>query len=386
MQGNRFIRAETMLIGAGSLTWALVAWLGLNQDMQSKLPTLATFGHLTLYTLFILLFLLLTTLDFPRKNLTLSRLLSTALVSSVFGLMLLSQHPLLPILLVIWASLLPEFFSRRAAIAQILLANLGYYLLLHTQTSSSVMINVLIYMGFQLFAYSSSQARLSERESRRIQEQLNQQLIATRALLSQTSEQQERLRISRDLHDILGHQLTALSLQLELLSHQAPAELKTTVNQSKSLAKELLESIRAVVRAQRVNIGLDLTPPLNAIASRLPNVSLRYESLMPLQSTELAQALLLVLQEGISNAVRHGKANQLTLSMQEEQSELIIRLKDNGQGISQSASQGVGLNSMQERLSPFHGSARLQPNDTGEDGSHAQGCSLMIRLPRSNAA
>jgi len=141
-----------------------------------------------------------------------------------------------------------------------------------------------------------------------------------------------------------------------------------------------------VVRAQRVNIGLDLTPPLDAIASRLPNVSLRYESLMPLQSTELAQALLLVLQEGISNAVRHGKANQLTLSMQEEQEELIIRLKDNGQGISQSASQGVGLNSMQERLSPFHGSARLQPNDISEDGSHAQGCSLMIRLPRSNAA
>lgn len=134
-----------------------------------------------------------------------------------------------------------------------------------------------------------------------------------------------------------------------------------------------------------MNIGLDLTPPLDAIASRLPNVSLRYESLMPLQSTELAQALLLVLQEGISNAVRHGHANQLTLSMQEEQAELIICLKDNGQGISQSPSQGVGLSSMQERLSPFHGSARLQANHAGVDSSRTQGCSLMIRLPRCNA-
>ena len=147
--------------------------------------------------------------------------------------MLLSEHSLLPILLVLWASLLPEFFSRNAAIGQILLANLSYYFILHSHTSNSIIFNVLIYMGFQLFAYSSSQARLSERESRRIQEHLNQQLIATRALLSQTSEQQERLRISRDLHDILGHQLTALSLQLELLSHQAPTELKSTVNQSK---------------------------------------------------------------------------------------------------------------------------------------------------------
>lgn len=291
--------------------------------------------------------------------------------------MLLSEHSLLPILLVLWASLLPEFFSRNAAIGQILLVNLSYYFILHSHTSNSIIFNVLIYMGFQLFAYSSSQARLSERESRRIQEHLNQQLIATRALLSQTSEQQERLRISRDLHDILGHQLTALSLQLELLSHQAPTELKSTVNQSKSLAKELLESIRAVVRAQRVNIGLDLKPPLDAIASRLPNVSLRYKSLVPLQSTELAQALLLVLQEGISNGVRHGKANQFTLSMQQQQTELIIQLNDNGQGINQTASTGIGLNSMQERLSAFNGKVCLQPNED------AQGCSLIIRLPQN---
>ncbi|MGL5665202.1 MAG: two-component sensor histidine kinase, partial [Shewanella sp.] len=78
MQRNRFLRAETMLIGAGSLTWALVAGLGFNQDMRANLPIFAIFSHLTLYTLFILLFLLLTTQDFPRKNLNLSRLLSGA--------------------------------------------------------------------------------------------------------------------------------------------------------------------------------------------------------------------------------------------------------------------------------------------------------------------
>ena len=377
MQGNRLTKAETMLIGAGSLTWALVAWLGFNQDIQAKLPTLNKSCHIALYALFILLFLLLTIFEHSRKSLKINRLLTIVLVCCTLGLMLLSEHSLLPILLVLWSSLLPEFFSRNAAIGQILLANLSYYFILHSHTSNSIIFNVLIYMGFQLFAYSSSQARLSERESRRIQEHLNQQLIATRALLSQTSEQQERLRISRDLHDILGHQLTALSLQLELLSHQAPTELKSTVNQSKSLAKELLESIRAVVRAQRVNIGLDLKPPLDAIASRLPNVSLRYKSLVPLQSTELAQALLLVLQEGISNGVRHGKANQFTLSMQQQQTELIIQLNDNGQGINQTASTGIGLNSMQERLSAFNGKVCLQPNED------AQGCSLIIRLPQN---
>ncbi len=77
------------------------------------------------------------------------------------------------------------------------------------------------------------------------QEQLNQQLIATRSLLSQSSQHQERVRIARDLHDILGHQLTALSLQLEVLSHKVPDEIKPDVEQSKQVSKELLASIRA---------------------------------------------------------------------------------------------------------------------------------------------
>lgn len=325
----------------------------------------------------------------------------------VFGLMLTANNDLLPIFLVIWASLLPEFFNRRQAIAQLLLANLIYYVLLQWQFHyQSHVFTIVIYLGFQLFAYSSSQARLSERKSRLVQEQLNQQLITTRALLSQASEQQERLRISRDLHDILGHQLTALSLQLEVLSHQAPEELKPQVNQSKTLAKELLESIRAVVRAQRVQVGLDLIPPLEALISRLPNVTLNCKGMKPLQSAELTQALLLVLQEGISNAVRHGKANQLQLSMEDAHGALILQLSDNGVGITRGATRnisakhgaglngtelsgsglsgtelsgsglnGTGISGMQERLKPFNGTLQLRAN------ASAPGCTLTLTLP-----
>ncbi|BFL85082.1 hypothetical protein LFREDSHE_35320 [Shewanella baltica] len=258
MLENRLAKEESMLIAAGVLTWALVAWVGIN---QAALHTWQGMLNATLYGLYLVQFILIATDKVAHNNILFSRLATLAMPLIVLSLLLTANHALLPILFVIWASLLPEFFNRRQAISQLLLANLVYYALLqwHLHEQSNVF-NILIYLGFQFFAYSSSQARLSERKSRLIQEQLNQQLIATRALLSQASEQQERLRISRDLHDILGHQLTALSLQLEVLSHKAPEDLKPQVNQSKSLAKELLESIRAVVRAQRVQVGLDLVP------------------------------------------------------------------------------------------------------------------------------
>lgn len=399
MLENRLTKEESLLIAAGLLTWGLITWVGIT---QAPWYTWQGVVNVALYGLFLVQFILIATDIVPHRDIRLRRLATLTMPLIVFGLMLTANNALLPIFLVIWASLLPEFFNRRQAIAQLLLANLIYYVLLQWQLHhQSHMFTIVIYLGFQLFAYSSSQARLSERKSRVVQEQLNQQLIATRALLSQASEQQERLRISRDLHDILGHQLTALSLQLEVLSHQAPEELKSQVNQSKTLAKELLESIRAVVRAQRVQVGLDLIPPLEALISRLPSVTLTCKGMKPLQSAELTQALLLVLQEGISNAVRHGKANQLQLSMEDAHGALILQLSDNGVGLTRGATRnisakhdtglsgtelsdsvlsgsglnGTGISGMQERLKPFNGTLQLRAN------ASAPGCTLTLTLP-----
>lgn len=399
MLENRLTKEESLLIAAGLLTWGLITWVGIT---QAPWYTWQGVVNVALYGLFLVQFILIATDIVPHRDIRLRRLATLTMPLIVFGLMLTANNALLPIFLVIWASLLPEFFNRRQAIAQLLLANLIYYVLLQWQFHhQSHVFTIVIYLGFQLFAYSSSQARLSERKSRVVQEQLNQQLIATRALLSQASEQQERLRISRDLHDILGHQLTALSLQLEVLSHQAPEELKPQVNQSKTLAKELLESIRAVVRAQRVQVGLDLIPPLEALISRLPNVTLNCKGMKPLQSAELTQALLLVLQEGISNAVRHGKANQLQLSMEDAHGALILQLSDNGVGLTRGATRnisakhdtglsgtelsdsglngtglnGTGISGMQERLKPFNGTLQLRAN------ASAPGCTLTLTLP-----
>ncbi|MEI8600503.1 ATP-binding protein [Shewanella sp. PP-Sp27a-2] len=125
--------------------------------------------------------------------------------------------------------------------------------------------------------------------------------------------------------------------------------------------------------------------------TRLPSVTLTCKTMKPLQSAELTQALLLVLQEGISNAVRHGKANQLQLSMEDSQSALVLQLSDNGVGLTRVAARnasaksgtglngtgqfGTGLGGMQERLQPFNGKVQLRANDS------APGCQLTLTLP-----
>ncbi|MEC4728615.1 histidine kinase [Shewanella sp. D64] len=368
-----------MLLLAGIGTWCLVAWLGVSQTVNSQIQIFISIGYL----LFIGLFLFVAShyLYNHKPKLLLPVLMAQAAITLYISHYTPTQ--ITPILLVIWASQLPDVMSKRAAIINIIIVN-GLLYLMHTDTNDSAAFTVLMYVAFQFFAYSSSQARLNEFHARVEQEQLNQQLVATRSLLSQSSQQQERLRIARDLHDILGHQLTALSLQLELLSHKVPGTMKPEVEQSKNLSKELLTSIRAVVRKQRDICHLDLTEPLTRLMARLPGVELSIQSPLKVTSTDLAQALLLILQEGISNAVRHGGANKLTLVLEKHELSLKLKLKDNGNNKTTMLS-GSGLKGMKERLAPFNGQINLVANTaTSNTNSLQSGYTLHITCTEPN--
>ena len=81
-----------------------------------------------------------------------------------------------------------------------------------------------IYSIFNALALITSYRAIAERDAKIESEQLVRELRATQILLSATTKRDERLRIARDLHDVLGHQLTALSLQLEVASHVEDGE------------------------------------------------------------------------------------------------------------------------------------------------------------------
>ena len=104
---------------------------------------------------------------------------------------------------------------------------------------------------YELLALLTSHFAASQSRARDSLSRANAELRATRALLADSSRMAERARISRELHDLLGHHLTALHLQLEVATHLAEGEVRGPVSKAKSVAKVLLADLREAVSTLR---------------------------------------------------------------------------------------------------------------------------------------
>ncbi len=348
----------------GCIIWALVAIAELRTIFYWPIFWAVAGG----YIIFFLVFLYTCPERVNASNINIIR--GALIFELVLVLILLTYNPgpRTPLLLVLWASQLPNFFSNRLSIILVLLSHI---LMMCVYQSGSIIFSGL-FLALQLFVLAAIISHINERATRESVEALNGQLLTTRLLLAQASRQEERLRISRDLHDILGHQLTALSLHLEMLYHKTDDTLKQDVLQAKGIAKELLDSIRQVVRDQRRDLHLDIGEAMRTLVARLPTVTLFIDGELHIQSPQLAEQLILILQEGISNALRHGHADTIQLRFFQEGKDIRIFLDDNGKGCDNFPNHGTGLIGMRERLAPYNGTIELSPLK--------KGCRLAISL------
>ncbi len=359
---------------AGIITWSAVVYIEFQRLSGSPFAALGIAGYVS----FLILFATVVYHLGDRRYYVQHRLFLHLQLAIALLLLLIHPSDLAPILLVVWASQLADYFSRRRAILLVLLSNLLFYSIIFFQWQFyNHVVVALTFMGFQIFALGTAFARVSEKQAREELEQVNQQLLATRIILAQSSKQDERLRIARDLHDILGHQLTALNLQLEILQHKVDQQLQTSVAETKQLAKQLLENIRAVVRDQRTPLTVDIRQAVETLATRLPELTVEIHGDLQLESAQMAEQLLLCIQEGISNALRHGNTHFIKLNLQQDQHYIHIDIDDQGSGCSLPVKPGNGLTGMQERLAQFNGRAELIPQTTG--------CRLAISLELTNA-
>ena len=107
---------------------------------------------------------------------------------------------------------------------------------------------------FNLFAMIMSNTAIKESKAREEADALNRQLLSTQQLKKQALTQDERLRIARNIHDVLGHHLTALTINLQVASRKADLlestesqAIKRQVEQSHSIAKLLLSDVREAI-------------------------------------------------------------------------------------------------------------------------------------------
>lgn len=233
----------------------------------------------------------------------------------------------------------------------------------------------MLYAGFSGFVFVVSLVALQQAQAREEQRRLNAELRATRALLADSARVNERTRISRELHDLLGHHLTALSLNLEVAGHLSEGRVREHVQQAHTLARLLLTDVREAVSQLREGGAIDLGAALRPLAENVPKLAIEMDIEQPLtvDDPERAHVLLRCAQEAITNVVRHAGASRLWLAARRDGHDIVLQVRDDGRG-SEQVLPGNGLRGLGERLRQHGGRLDI-------DTRRGQGFQLTITLP-----
>lgn len=237
--------------------------------------------------------------------------------------------------------------------------------------TEQALINALTFGGFQLFAVVTVEAGLREARARDRLARVNAELRAAQALLADSTRETERLRIARDLHDLVGHQLTALTLNLEVAAHHADGPARPHVERARTAAKALLRDVREAVGRLREPPG-DLAASLRAVSAGLPRPAVHLDVApgLAVNEPERATALVRCVQEVITNAVRHADADNLWIEVGPEPGGTRVRAWDDGRGTA-GLRPGNGLDGMRERFEQLGG--RVAFSSQPGRGFHVEG-------------
>lgn len=215
---------------------------------------------------------------------------------------------------------------------------------------------IAIFCAFQVYAVITAYVARSEGLLRRELAAANTELRTTQSLLTHSVRSVERLRISRELHDLIGHHLAALILNLEVARHQDQG-WRPHVLKAQDIARRLLADVRDVVKLLRVSEHTNLKPMLEQIVADVPqiHIHLRMPEPMPIDDARLAQVMLRVVQETVTNAIKHSGCSNLWLEISSREGSLEIRAEDDGRG-ARELRWGAGLSGIRERLEEMGGS------------------------------
>lgn len=225
-----------------------------------------------------------------------------------------------------------------------------------------------------------SNAVLGERHFREQSELHVARLAGTRHLLDQAVAEAERARLARDLHDEMGHHLVALNLRLQLLERSvSPDETRQHLEQARSLAGLLFSDLRNTVNGLR-EPALDLEAAIAALAAHLPGLAVELDMGLEQGAVSMleAECLLRCIQEAMTNALKHGQASQIRISLQRGAEGLLLQVRDNGRGAAKAAQGGLGLQGLRERLQALQGRLWIE--------READGFSLYALVPQQEDA
>ena len=286
------------------------------------------------------------------------------LTVSALGVTVMAQSGLGGILLQIVAGLLPWLLTAVPALSWLLGQNVLLALTINSipgVTFGDAALTAGLYLGISLFAFMSSVVALRQVAARDELRKVNSELRATQSLLAENTRIAERVRIARELHDLVGHHLTALTLNLEVTTHLVDGKALEHVRQAHSLARLLLADVREVVSEMREDDKVDLAAALRTLVEGVPEPTVHLDLPAELGMTDplRAQVLLRCAQEMVTNSVRHAQARNFWLQLRLDENGVAMTARDDGRGVDVVQS-GNGLSGMAERLRQLGGELKVE--------------------------
>jgi two-component system sensor histidine kinase DesK len=214
--------------------------------------------------------------------------------------------------------------------------------------------------------------------NRNNQDKLQGQLEDANKRISELVIMEERQRISRDLHDTLGQKLSLIGLKSDLagkLIGKNPAQAIVEINDVRQTARSALKEVREMITQMR---GIRLEDELVRITQFLQAAEIEFhlEGNPKLTNTSLIMenVLSMCIKEAVTNVVKHSGATKCCIQIEPSRTDLIVKVKDNGQGMEGTNKyyKGHGIQGMRERLEFVNGGMDIVPG---------QGTTIVIKVP-----
>jgi signal transduction histidine kinase len=244
-----------------------------------------------------------------------------------------------------------------------------------------VIVPAMFFVGWLAgFALRQRSAQVEEAEDRAARAE-QERVTATRIAVAE-----ERARIARELHDIVAHSVSVMVLQVGAVRHRLPPSLnedKEALSDVENAGRGALAEMRRLLGAMQDGQQAELAPQpglnsLDALVERVGRAGLPVRLHVEGNSVSLPPALELsayrIVQEGLTNSLKHAKANRADITVRYCGDDLELEVRDNGVGAAASDGLGHGLVGIQERVKIYGGEMSAGPGAEG-------GFVLTARLP-----
>jgi two-component system, NarL family, sensor histidine kinase UhpB len=186
------------------------------------------------------------------------------------------------------------------------------------------------------------------------------------------AQEDERLRISQELHDQVGQDLTAVLLTLSQISSQAPPGVRREIEEVRDEVRSSLDGVRRIAVELRPEALDDLGLPsaLAVLAERFSEqlgleLTERIDPDLPPLTTETELVVYRVAQEALTNIARHSASSRADLTLERRQGSLILTVRDYGLGLPPHSAAGTGIRGMRERAALIGASLEIRDRADG---------------------